>query len=112
VAMRQSSMLTRGGRIFVGDGRVIESGAVLVRNGKIEEVYEGAGPDPASLRAEAVEAGGKTGWGGLIDVHIHLASPGGVYADPKEYGSPDVMPRALAQYLYAGVTTVKSVGDA
>jgi imidazolonepropionase-like amidohydrolase/ABC-type multidrug transport system permease subunit len=112
VAMRQGSMLIRGGRIFVGDGRVIESGAVLVRNGKIEEVYEGAGPDPALLKAEAVEAAGKTVLPGLIDVHIHLGSPGGVYADPKEYGSSNVMPRALAQYLYAGVTTVKSVGDA
>ena len=31
---------------------------------------------------------------------------------PKEYRSADAMPRALAQYLYSGVTTVKSVGDA
>ncbi len=35
-----------------------------------------------------------------------------MYADPKEYGSPDAMPRALAQYLYSGITTVKSAGDA
>jgi imidazolonepropionase-like amidohydrolase/ABC-type multidrug transport system permease subunit len=111
-AMRQAAILIRGGRIFVGDGRVLESGAVLVRNGRIEEVYEGGGPDPATLKVEAVEAAGKTVLPGLIDVHIHLGGPGGVYADPTEYGSPDVMPRALAQYLYAGVTTVKSVGDA
>ena len=109
---RQTTLLIRGARIFVGDGRVIESGAVLVRGGRIEEVYEGAGPDPASVRAEAVEAAGKTVLPGLIDVHVHLGSPGGVYADPRDYASPDVMPRALAQYLYAGVTTVKSVGDA
>ena len=108
---RQDTFLIRGARIFVGDGRVIESGAVLVRNGKIEEVYDGLGPDPASMKAEAVEAAGKTVLPGLIDVHVHLSSPGGVYADPRDYGSPDVMPRALAQYLYAGVTTVKSVGD-
>jgi imidazolonepropionase-like amidohydrolase len=35
-----------------------------------------------------------------------------MYGDPREYGSQDAQPRALAQYLYAGVTTVKSVGDA
>jgi hypothetical protein len=32
-----------------------------------------------------------------------------VYADPKDYLSSDALPRALAQYLYSGVTTVKSV---
>ena len=59
-----------------------------------------------------MEAAGKTVLPGLIDVHVHLGAPGGVYADPKDYLSPDAMPRALAQYLYSGVTTVKSVGDA
>jgi imidazolonepropionase-like amidohydrolase/ABC-type multidrug transport system permease subunit len=112
MAQRQSAFLIRGGRIFVGDGRIIESGTVLVRNGKIEEVYDGAGPDPESLNAEAVEAAGKTVMPGMIDVHVHLGAPGGMYADPEDYSSPDAMPRALAQYLYAGVTTVKSVGDA
>jgi dihydroorotase len=75
--MRQGTILIRGGRIFVGDGRVIESGAVLVRNGKIEEVFEGVGPDPASLKAEAVEAAGKTVLPGFIDVHIQrtIAAP-------------------------------------
>ncbi len=108
---RSGTFLIRGARIFVGDGRVIESGAVLVRNGKIDDVYEGQGPDPESLKAELVEGAGKTVLPGLIDVHVHLGSPGGMYADPKDYQSPDAMPRALAQYLYSGVTTVKSAGD-
>jgi imidazolonepropionase-like amidohydrolase/ABC-type multidrug transport system permease subunit len=109
---RQGTMLIRGGRIFVGDGRVIEPGAVLVRRGKIEEVYEGTGPDPSSVSAEVVEAAGKTVLPGLIDVHVHLGAPGGVYADPREYQSPSAIPRALAQYLYSGITAVRSVGDA
>ena len=109
--MRQSTFLIRGARIFVGDGRVIESGGVLVRNGKIDEIYDGATPEPQSLKAEVLEAAGKTVMPGLIDVHVHLGAPGGVYADPKDYLSSDAMPRALAQYLYSGVTTVKSVGD-
>jgi imidazolonepropionase-like amidohydrolase len=109
---RQSTFLIRGCRIFVGDGRVIESGAVLVRGGKIAEVYEGEGPEAAAIKAELVEAAGKTVLPGLIDVHVHLGSPGGVYADQKEYASADAMPRALAQYLYSGVTAVKSAGDA
>jgi imidazolonepropionase-like amidohydrolase/ABC-type transport system involved in cytochrome c biogenesis permease component len=109
---RQSTFLIRGCRIFVGDGRVIESGAILVRGGKIAGVYEGAGPDAAAVKAELVEAAGKTVLPGLIDVHVHLGAPGGVYADPRDYGAADAMPRALAQYLYAGVTAVKSAGDA
>ena len=54
-----------------------------------------------------MEAAGKTVLPGLIDVHVHLGSPGGMYADPKEYMSADAMPRALAQYLYSGITAVK-----
>jgi len=110
-AQRQGTFLVRNARIFVGDGRVIDSGAVLVRNGKVERLYEGEAPAPASLNAETVEGAGKTILPGLIDVHVHLSSPGGVYPNPGDYASPDAMPRALAQYLYAGVTTVKSVGD-
>ena len=110
-AMRQTTFLIRGARIFIGDGRVIESGGVLVRNGRIDEVYDGDTPDPSSLKAEVLEAAGKTVLPGLIDVHVHLVSPGGVYADPKDYASADAMPRALAQYLYSGVTTVRSAGD-
>jgi enamidase len=109
---RQGTFLIRGCRIFVGDGRVIESGSVLVRGGKIAEVYEGEGPSAESLKADLVEAAGKTVLPGLIDVHVHLGAPGGFYGDPKEYASPAAMPRALAQYLYSGVTTVKSAGDA
>ena len=108
---RQGTFLIRNARIIAGDGRVIDAGGVLVRNGKIEEVYDGDVPDPEGLKAETVEAAGKTVLPGLIDVHVHLSVPGGVYPNPADYQSPDAMARALAQYLYAGVTAVKSVGD-
>jgi len=105
------TLLIRGARIFVGDGRVIESGAVLVKNGKIEHVYEGEAPDPKQLHAEAVEAAGKTILPGLIDVHVHLSSPGGFSQSQDAYVTTKTMPRALASYLYSGITAVKSVGD-
>src|SRR6202049_657115 len=57
---RSDTFLIRGARIFVGDGKVIENGSVLVRGGKIAEVYEGEGPDPKNLKAETVETAGKT----------------------------------------------------
>ncbi|MBA3387410.1 MAG: ABC transporter permease, partial [Chthoniobacterales bacterium] len=39
---RGRSWLIQNARIFVGDGRVIESGSVLVRAGKIDQIFEGA----------------------------------------------------------------------
>ncbi len=107
---RGDAFVIRGARIFVGDGKVIENGSVLVRGGKIAEVYEGAGPDPKTLKAETVEAAGKTILPGLIDVHVHLGGPGGIYSESK-YDPDKSMLRNLAAYLYSGVTTVRSVGD-
>ena len=69
---RSGSFLIRNARIFTAAGKTIESGAVLVRDGKIAEIYEGAWPDPQTLKAEAVEGAGKTLLPGLIDVHVHL----------------------------------------
>ena len=108
---RGDTFLIRGARIVVGDGKVIENGSVLVRGGKIAEVYAGEGPDPKTLKAETVEAAGKTILPGLIDVHVHLGGPGGVYPDMTKYDAEKSMQHALAAYLYSGVTTVRSVGD-
>jgi imidazolonepropionase-like amidohydrolase/ABC-type multidrug transport system permease subunit len=108
---RSRSFLIRNARIVVGDGKVIENGAVLVKEGKIAEVYEGIFPDPKELRAEAIEAAGKTILPGLIDTQVHLSGPGGFYDDWKNYDSAKMMQRNLAAYLYSGVTAVRSAGD-
>jgi len=108
---RRQTYLIRGARIIVGNGKVIESGAVLVRLGKIEEVYDGTWPDAKTLHAEPIEAAGKTILPGLIDVHVHLGAPGGFYEDMPKFDLNAEMERHLAAYLYSGVTTVKSVGD-
>jgi imidazolonepropionase-like amidohydrolase/ABC-type multidrug transport system permease subunit len=108
---RSRTVLIRNARIFVGDGKVIENGAVLVKGGKIAEVYSGNVPDPKSLNAEPVEGAGKTILPGLIDTHVHLDGPGGFYDDWKDYASTKIMQRNLAAYLYSGVTAVRSAGD-
>jgi ABC-2 type transport system permease protein len=108
---RSETYLIRGARIFVGDGKVIELGSVLVHNGKIAAVYEGEGPDPKSVKASTIEAAGKTMLPGLIDVHVHLIAPGGIYSDMSKYDPEPHMLRNLAAYLYSGVTAVRSVGD-
>jgi imidazolonepropionase-like amidohydrolase/ABC-type multidrug transport system permease subunit len=108
---RSGSFLIRGCRIFIGDGRVVESGGVLVKKGKIEEVFEGETPTSDTLKATLIEASGKTLLPGLIDTHVHLGAPAAVYESGKDYAPEKIMPRALAAQLYSGVTTVKSVGD-
>src|SRR5678815_3541978 len=57
---RSRNWLIQNARIFIGNGKVIESGAVLIRKGKIEDVYEGNFPDAKSLNAQAIDAAGKT----------------------------------------------------
>jgi imidazolonepropionase-like amidohydrolase/ABC-type multidrug transport system permease subunit len=108
---RGHNWLIQNARIFVGNGKVIESGAVLVRNGKIENVYEGSFPDAKSLNAEAIDAAGKTILPGLIDVHVHLGASGGFPEDFTKYDPAAASERALASYLYCGVTAVRSAGD-
>ncbi len=108
---RGRSWLIQNARIFVGDGRVIESGSVLVRGGKIDQIFEGAAPDAKSLNAEAIEAAGKTVLPGLIDMHVHLGATGGFYEDMSKSLDPEGPERELEAYLYSGVTAVRSAGD-
>jgi len=108
---RGQSWLIQNARIFVGNGKVIESGAVLVRGGKIAEVYDGSFPDAKTLNAEPIDAAGKTVLPGLIDMHVHLGGPGGFYDDWSKYDSTKAYERALESYLYCGVTAVRSAGD-
>ncbi len=109
---RGRSWLIQNARIIVGNGKVIEAGAVLVRNGKIDTIYEGTFPDAKALNAEPLDAAGKTVLPGLIDVHIHLGASSGFYNDTNKYGDPKNAEHELEAYLYCGVTAVRSVGDA
>ena len=52
---RSRTLLIRNARIFAGDGTVIESGGVLIKNGKIEQVYGSGTPDPGAVKADVLE---------------------------------------------------------
>jgi len=108
---RGHNWLIQNARIFVGNGKVIESGSVLVKQGKIAEIYEGAAPDAKLLNAEPIEAAGKTILPGLIDVHVHLGASGGFPEDFMKFDPAKASERALESYLYCGTTAVRSVGD-
>ncbi len=109
---RGRTLLIRDARLFLGDGTVIDRGSVLVKGGKIAEIYPGPAPDPKTLKADPIDAAGKTLLPGLIDVHVHLGASGGFWESPAEYANVDKnIDRELAAYLYSGVTAVKSAGD-
>lgn len=109
---RGKTWLIQNGRVFVGDGRVIESASILVKGGKIAEIYEGNAPDPKALKADVVEAAGKTVLPGLIDVHVHLGATGGFIEDWSKFDQKKATERELQSYLYCGITSVRSAGDA
>jgi imidazolonepropionase-like amidohydrolase/ABC-type multidrug transport system permease subunit len=108
---REHNWLIQNARIFVGNGKVIESGAVLVRHGKIDKVYEGNSPEAKSLNADSIDAAGKTVLPGLIDTHVHLGASGGFPEDFTKFDPAKSAERALESYLYCGVTAVRSTGD-
>ncbi len=108
---RANTLLIRNGRLFLGDGRVIEQGSLLVKNGRIAAVYNGAGPEPESLRAEGVEAAGRTVLPAFIDSGVILMMPG-TGKPPTDAGRMEKnMERELASYLYCGIGAVRTVPD-
>lgn len=110
-AYSRASVLFQNVRIFVGDGTVIPSGAVLIKDGKITRVFGTPPADTKSLNANVIDDAGKTLMPGLIDMHVHLGAPGGVYDNSAKYADPGAEKRRLAAYLYSGITAVRSTGD-
>ncbi len=108
---RSRTTLIRDARIFTGDGKVIPAGAVLIRAGKIAEIFEGPVPKKAEGGAIVVEGSGKTIIPGLIDTHVHLGGPGGLMQSYENYDFTKAAQRELAAYLYSGVTAARSAGD-
>jgi imidazolonepropionase-like amidohydrolase/ABC-type polysaccharide/polyol phosphate export permease len=103
---RAQAHLISNVRVFRAADAVLESAAVLIRNGRIERIWESSWPSAESLSAEAVDGAGKTLLPALVDVHVRLSSSGGAaFSKAEAAQNPD---RYLAQYLYCGVGTVLS----
>jgi ABC-type multidrug transport system permease subunit len=104
---RNRPRLIRNGHIVIGDGGYIRNGALLIRNGRIEQVFEGSIPDPESVQAEALEAAGKTLMPGLVDVNVRLITPGYIPSGDATADPLRLAERALASLLYCGVIAVR-----
>ncbi len=110
-ASRMRSVLFNNVNIFVGNGDTIQGGSVLIKDGKIAQVFKTPPGDTSGFHADVVEEAGKTLMPGLIDMHVHIGAPGGIYSNPRQYAQPNLEAKRLAAYLYSGVTTVRSTGD-
>src|SRR4051812_27474140 len=98
-AMPAQNLVISNARIIVGDGQVIEKGAVVVKDGKIASVTAGAASGVPS-GAVKINGAGKTVMAGFIDVHRHL-----VYGPPDKYFAEQATDR-MRELLEAGFTTV------
>lgn len=109
-AAQNNLLVIKGARIIDGTGRApLENGVVVVEGERITSVFR-AGERPVPARARVIDAAGKTVLPGLIDAHIHSGGSAGASVSEIEH-TPWRERRDLKAYLYAGVTTVKSLGD-
>ncbi len=99
-ALAQELTITNA-RILDGTGNVIERGAVVVRDGRIESV---AARTPAVTRGRAVDAAGRTVMPGFIESHRHPIGGG------TEWLASEA-PARMQEFLDGGFTTVLSAGD-
>ncbi len=104
---RNRTLLIRDARVFVGNGEVLEQASVLIREGKIAQIFPGPAPDGKAVKAEVIEGAGETLLPGLIDTRVHLDGTG-VFSPAQS--APDYE-RELAAYLYCGVTAIQNVGE-
>ncbi len=96
-----------GARIIDGNGgEPVADGVVVIRGERIEAVGP-ASTTPVPDGARIIDATGQTALPGLADMHVHLGQGGwdGTTADFLGFQ------RYLNAHLYAGVTTVLTLGD-
>jgi imidazolonepropionase-like amidohydrolase len=86
-----------GGRVIIGDGRVIENGTIVVQGDRITQVG-GAASVKAPAGATRVSLTGKTVMPALVDTHVHTSTT-----------APELV-TDLKQRAYFGVGAAMSLG--
>lgn len=101
------------GAVFVGDGRIIDRGSVVVEDGKIIKVSSGDWATPDGAIHFDLE--GHMLFPGFIDCHVHLCLDGS--PNPMAVSSDLNLPvmvlkmaDSMKKTLMAGVTTVRDAG--
>ncbi|NOT45355.1 MAG: amidohydrolase family protein, partial [Acidobacteria bacterium] len=91
-------------RVLDGNGGVIDQGSVVVRDGRIVSVTQGAADVPAG--ALVIDVQGRTVMPSYIDAHRHI-----IQGDPDQWLA-DRAEASMQEFIAAGFTTLVSAGDA
>ena len=103
LAAADTSLVIRNASVFdAASGKMLPQRTIVVRGDRIVAIGDSDQPVPAD--AEVLDATGKYFIPGLIDAHVHLVH----LADRTHVTGDEFLPLFLA----AGVTTVRSAGDA
>jgi imidazolonepropionase-like amidohydrolase len=109
VSQSDRPLVLRGARILVGDGRVIENGALLVQDGLLMQVGANAAVS-APANAVAIDVRGKTVMPAIVNAHSHLG-----WEKYTSWGSQNFTRDNLIDHLYRhayyGVGTVISTAS-
>ncbi len=104
-----AATLYRGARLIVGDGGVIESGAMLIEGDRIVAVGP-AGAVDAPAGVTTIDLTGKTVVPALIDAHAHLGYEGYTAWGADSYTRENLIEH-LERYAYYGFGAVFSAGS-
>jgi len=110
VAQRASDRMTmfEGARLVIGDGAVIENGAMLVENDTIARVGR-KGDVAAPAGAVRIDMSGKTIMPGMVLAHGHIGYLKGTTFSRDNYTRENILDQ-LNRYLYYGVVAMMSTG--
>ncbi|PYQ93119.1 MAG: hypothetical protein DMF96_31015, partial [Acidobacteria bacterium] len=104
-----NAVLYEGGRLIIGDGTVIDSGAFVVENGRIGAVGPRSAVTPPDSAAR-VDLTGKTVMPSMINAHVHIGYEGYTSWGAQNYTPQNVLDHLQREAFY-GVGATTSVGS-
>lgn len=107
--VRAERFLLDSVRVIVGDGTVLESGALLIESGRIVAVGSRSEIEPDS-GVDVIDLSGKTIMPALIDSHAHLGYEGYTSWGVENYSRENLIDH-LQRYAYYGFSAVFSAGS-
>ena len=96
-------------RVIVGDGSILESGALMIEGGRITAVGLRSEIE-SGLGVEVIDLSGKTIMPALIDSHAHLGYEGHTSWGAENYSRENLIDH-LQRYAYYGFSAVFSAGS-
>ena len=102
-------LLFRGARVVVGDGRVIEDAAILVRDGLLMQVGQN-GDVTAPSDAVVIDVRGKTLMPAIVNAHSHLGWEAYTSWGSQNFTRENLIDN-LYRHAYFGVGTVVSTAS-